>query len=94
MSWKSWRIIAFNRMYHRSGRHFIIDSFYGRGAGVDDQARLESACRLKRPWVRIPPSPLFVFLVKGVFNSTPHYDRMATLEARVSGETNNRETSL
>ena len=28
-----------------------------RGAGVADQARLESACRLWRPWVRIPPSP-------------------------------------
>ncbi len=28
-----------------------------RGAGVDDQARLESACRLWRPWVRIPSSP-------------------------------------
>jgi hypothetical protein len=30
----------------------------GRGAGVVYQARLESACRLWRPWVRIPPSPL------------------------------------
>ena len=29
----------------------------GRGAGVVYQARLESVCRLKRPWVRIPPSP-------------------------------------
>ncbi len=29
-----------------------------RGAGVAYQARLESACRLWRPWVRIPPSPL------------------------------------
>ena len=28
-----------------------------RGAGVAYQARLESACRLWRPWVRIPPSP-------------------------------------
>ena len=30
-----------------------------RGAGVDYQARLESACRHWRPWVRIPPSPQF-----------------------------------
>ena len=29
-----------------------------RGAGVDYQARLESACPSEGPWVRIPPSPL------------------------------------
>ena len=29
----------------------------GRDAGVDDQARLESACSLWLPWVRIPLSP-------------------------------------
>ncbi len=28
-----------------------------RGAGVVDQARLESVCTFLVPWVRIPPSP-------------------------------------
>jgi hypothetical protein len=40
------------------GEHYSF--FMRRGAGVADQARLESACRLWRPWVRIPPSPLLL----------------------------------
>ena len=37
-----------------------MDGEIRRGAGVDDQARLESACSLWLPWVRIPPSPPFI----------------------------------
>ena len=51
-----------------------------RGAGVDDQARLESACRLWRPWVRIPPSPPVYDRWKFISTKDYRYGVLSTIE--------------